>query len=378
MLSLIFHSTYSKPILLLGNGVRLSGAIDMVHEFVKKTNIPVLTTLNGVDLAQDDMHFGFIGTHGNRVANMILNECDLIIAVGARLGIRQVGKDARTFAPKADLVRVDIDEYEISRDIKFNEKKYNIDAYDFMKTLLSEDVGDFSDWKNQCLEAKVFLEEYDVQLGNLAIKKISDLLPENPIVSVDVGMNQMWAAQTLHLKGYGGRIHIGGGFGAMGCGLPYAIGSSICIDNGKVFCICGDGGFQMNIQELEVVKRENLPIKIFILNNRVLGKISETQHFNYDDRFANTAEGGGYTVPNFQKISEAYGIKAATLSSYEELDNYKSWIEDNEPCLFDIFLPEKSFLTPKIKFETGEILPRLDDNVFNKAKEILSRNCNKK
>ena len=370
---MIFHSTYSKPILLLGNGVRLSGAMDMVHEFVKKTNIPVLTTLNGVDLAQDDMHLGFIGTHGNRVANMILNECDLIISIGARLGIRQVGKNACRFAPKADLVRADIDEYELSRDIKFNEKKYHIDARDFMRILLSEDVGDFSDWKNQCLEAKAFLEEYDVQPGNLAIKKISNLLPENPIVSVDVGMNQMWAAQTLHLKGYEGRIHIGGGFGAMGCGLPYAIGSSICIDNGKVFCICGDGGFQMNIQELEVVKRENLPIKIFILNNRVLGKISETQHFNYDDRFANTAESGGYTVPNFQKISEAYGIKAATLSSYEELDNYKNWIEDNEPCLFDIFLPEESLLTPKIKFETGEILPRLDDNVFNKAKEILSR-----
>lgn len=374
MLSLIFHSTYSKPILLLGNGVRLSGAIDMVHEFVKKTNIPVLTTLNGVDLAQDDMHFGFIGTHGNRVANMMLNECDLIIAVGARLGIRQVGKNAGTFAPKADLIRVDIDEYELSRDIKSNEKKYHIDARDFMRILLSEDVGDFSDWKNQCLEAKAFLEEYDVQPGNLAIKKISDLLPENPIVAVDVGMNQCWAAQTLHLKGYEGRILIGGGFGAMGCGLPYAIGSSICIDNGKVFCICGDGGFQMNIQELEVVKRENLPIKIFILNNRVLGKISETQHFNHGDRFANTAESGGYTVPNFQKISEAYGIKAATLSSYEELDTYKNWIEDNEPCLFDISLPEESFLTPKINFETGLISPRLDDNVFNKARELLSRN----
>lgn len=345
----------------------------MVHEFVKKTNIPVLTTLNGVDLAQDDMHFGFIGIHGNRVANMMLNECDLIIAVGARLGIRQVGKDASKFAPKAHLIRADIDEYELSRDIKVNEKKYHIDARDFMRILLSEDVGDFSDWRNQCLEAKAFLEEYDVQPGNLAIRKISDLLPRNPIITVDVGMNQCWAAQTLHLKGYGGRILIGGGFGAMGCGLPYAIGSSICLNNEKIFCICGDGGFQMNIQELEVIKRENLPIKIFILNNRVLGKISETQHFNHGDRFANTAESGGYTVPNFHKIAEAYGIKAATLSSYEELDNYGDWIKDNESCLFDISIPEDSLLTPKIKFETGVILPRLDDNVFNKAKDILAR-----
>lgn len=195
----------------MGNGVRQSGALEMVHEFVRKTNIPVLTTMNGVDLAQDDMHIGFIGTHGNRVANLILNECDLIVSIGARLGIRQVGRDARNFAPKADLVRCDIDEYELSRDIKPNEKKFHTDARDFMRMLLNEKVGDFSSWKTQCLEAKDFLSNYDVQPGNRAVMKISSMLPENPIVSVDVGMHQCWCAQSLHLKGDKGRIHIGGG-----------------------------------------------------------------------------------------------------------------------------------------------------------------------
>lgn len=364
---------YSKPILLLGNGVRQSDALELVHEFVRKTNIPVLTTMNGVDLAQDEFHIGFIGTHGNRVANLILNECDLVVSIGARLGIRQVGRDAKTFAPKADLVRCDIDEYELSRDIKVGEKKFHTDARDFMRMLLSEEVADFSVWKNQCFEAKKLLEEYDLQPGNRAVMKISALLPENPVVSVDVGMHQCWCAQSLHLKGHKGRIHIGGGYGAMGCGLPYAIGSSISINNGKVYCICGDGGFQMNIQELETVKREQLPIKIFILNNKVLGKISETQHFNHGDRFAATAASGGYTVPNFQKISEAYGIKAATLSSYEELDNYKEWIEDNEPCLFDISLPEESFLTPKIKFETGVMSPILQLDTYTLVKNLLAK-----
>lgn len=345
----------------------------MVYEFVEKTNIPVLTTLNGVDLAQDDLHIGFIGTHGNRVANMILNECDLLITVGARLGIRQVGRDSSGFAPKADLIRNDIDEYELSRDIKVNEKKYHTDARDFMRILLSENVGDYSNWKKQCMEAKEFLEKYDVQPGNKAVQKISENLPANPIVAVDVGMNQCWAAQSLHLKGRKGRIHIGGGFGAMGCGLPYAIGSSISTNKGKVFCICGDGGFQMNIQELETVKREELPIKMFILNNRVLGKISETQHFKHGNRFAATAASGGYTVPDFCKISEAYGIRAVKVESYEELENYKEWFEDDLPCLFDIKLPKESFLTPKIKFETGLISPRLDDEVFDKAREILAR-----
>lgn len=159
----------------------------------------------------------------------------------------------------------------------------------------------------------------------------------------------------------------------MGCELPFAIGSSISMGNAISYCIAGDSGFQMNIQELETVRRENLPIKIFILNNKVLGKISETQHFNHGDRFAATAVSGGYTVPDFQKISEAYGIKAAKLDSYEELNNYKEWFEDDEPCLFDISLPEESFLTPKIKFETGLVSPMLDDSVLKKAKTILEK-----
>ena len=368
---MIFRSTYNKPILLVGNGVRTSGAVEMVHEFARKTNIPVLTTMNGVDLAQDDLHFGFIGTHGNRVANMILNECDLIISVGARLGIRQAGRYTKNFAPKAELIRCDIDEYELSRNIKEDEKKYHTDARDFMSKLLTEDISDYSEWRNRCLEAKKLLDCYDKQPGNYAIEKIATLLPENPVVSVDVGMHQCWCAQSLVLKGHDGRIHISGGYGTMGCGLPYAIGSSISMGKGRAYCITGDGGFQMNIQELETVKRENLPIKMFILNNRVLGKISETQHFDMDDRFANTASSGGYTVPSFKKIAEAYGIRAMELNSYKELENYKEWILDNGPCLFDVRLPEESFLTPKIKFETGRVRPELDDSVISNVKQIL-------
>ena len=127
----------------------------------------------------------------------------------------------------------------------------------------------------------------------------------------------------------------------------------------------------MNIQELETVKRENLPVKIFILNNRVLGKISETQHFSHGDRFACTAVSGGYTVPDLVKIAEAYGIKAAKLDSYEDLTNYKEWVSDVEPCLFDISLPEASLLTPKIKWETGKISPAISEDIVESVKKIL-------
>ena len=151
----------------------------------------------------------------------------------------------------------------------------------------------------------------------MAVEKIASLLPKNPNISVDVGMHQCWCAQSLELKGYDGRIHISGGYGTMGCGLPFAVGS--CIAEGKktVYCIAGDGGFQMNIQELETVHREKLPIKVFILNNRVLGKISETQHFNHGDRFAFTAVSGGYTVPNFNPTVTFTSINTTIITTFE-------------------------------------------------------------
>lgn len=370
---MIFKPQYKKPVMIAGNGARTADAVDMIHEFARKTNIPLLTTMNGVDIAQDDLHIGFIGTHGNRVANMILCECDLIVTIGARLSLRQVGRYTANFAPQAHLVRADIDESELSRNIKSDEDKFHTDARDFMRKLLDEPVGDFSAWKKQCLEVKSVLDEYDKQPGNRAVEAIGALLPPNANVSVDVGMNQCWTAQSLVLKGDKGRIHISGGYGTMGCGLPFAIGSAIANKGETVYCITGDGGFQMNIQELETVKRENLPIKIFILNNKVLGKISETQHFSHGDRFACTAVSGGYTVPEFVKIAEAYGIKAAKLPSYENLSEFKEWILDNEPCLFDISLPEDSLLTPKIKWETGKINPAISEDVMKEVKKILSK-----
>lgn len=370
---MIFKTVFKKPVMLVGNGVRTADAVDMVHEFVKKTNIPLLTTMNGVDLAQDELHIGFIGTHGNRVANMIMRECDLIVSVGARLSLRQVGRYTANFAPQAHLVRADIDESELSRNIKIDEDKFHTDARDFMRKILDEPVGDFSAWRQQCLDAKAILDNYDKQPGNYAVEAIGKLLPPNANVSIDVGMHQCWSAQSLVLKGYKGRIHISGGYGTMGCSLPFAIGSAIAMKNVPVFCITGDGGFQMNIQELETVKRENLPVKIFILNNKVLGKISETQHFSHGDRFACTSMSGGYTVPEFVKIAEAYGIKAAKLADYNDLANYKEWVTDNEPCLFDIALPEDSLLTPKIKWETGKISPAISDDVVEEVRSILGK-----
>ena len=358
--------------MLVGNGARYAGAVELIHEFAEKTNIPVLTTMNAVDLVQDDIKVGFIGTYGNRIANVLLSECDLLISVGARLGLRQIGNIPEKFAPKAKLVRADIDQYELSRNIKPDEEKYLIDAKDFMQKLLAEDIASYAEWWSRCLEAKKIFDTYDKEAGNLAVEKISSLLPINPIVAVDVGQNECWCAQSLSLKGNAGRIFIGGGYGSMGCGLPFAIGASIANEKNIVFCITGDGGLQMNIQELETVRREKLPIKILILNNHALGKISEVQSIAYNCRFAQTTSDSGYSVPDFEKIANAYGIRAVTLASCDMLSDYKDWLMDDIPCLINICIPDDSKLIPKINWETGEIRPKLDDSIMLKIDEFLN------
>lgn len=368
---MIFHSTYRKPILVVGNGVRSADAQKELLELVQKADIPVLTTMNAVDLIQDAMKIGFIGVYGNRVANMITAASDLVIAVGARLGLRQIGNKKEYFAPNAHLIRADIDQYELSRSIKEDEEKYLIDAKEFLSSLLDEEIPKYTEWKNRCFKAKRMLSFFDCEIGNKCIQKISSLLPENPIVAVDVGQNLCWSAQSFTLKGQKGRLLIGGSYGAMGCGLPYAIGASIAAGKDKVFCITGDGGLQMNIQELETVAREKLPIKIFVLNNHALGKISEIQESSYHKRFAQTTEESGYTVPDFDKIAEAYRIKGAILQSYEELEKYRNWLEDNEPCLIDITLPVNSKLIPKVNWNSKEILPRIPDEIFKQVVRIL-------
>lgn len=356
----------------MGSGVRAAGAQKLLIEIARKNTIPILTSMNAVDLVQDDLHIGFIGTHGNRVANMIAAESDLIIAVGVRLGLRQVGRNPKNFAPKAHIVRVDIDENELARSVHEDEEKILMDAKAFLEKLAESNVPDYSDWYKRCFELKNFLSNYDKEIGNVTVESISRLLPKNAIVSVDVGQHQCWCAQSLLLKGQNGRIFIGGGYGSMGCGLPYAIGASIAAHNEKVFCIVGDGGFQMNIQELETVKRESLPIKIMILNNHVLGKISETQRKSHGERYAQTAISGGYTVPDFSSIANSYGIKAVKISCIDQLAEYEEWLFDDEACLMDIALPENTSLVPKMDFNSGFMRPELEGAVEKIAKKIIA------
>ncbi len=370
---MIFRSTSKKPIVIVGNGCREAGAAEVLHTFYEKTRIPVLTTMSAVDLMQDEDRIGFIGVYGNRIANMIVAQSDLVISIGARLGLRQIGNKREYFAPHAHLIRVDIDEYELSRDIKPDEEKHLIDAGEFLEKLLNEEIPDYSAWNRTCFQAKELLTPYDNDLGNLCIEKISAILPENPIVAVDVGQNQCWSAQSLQLKGRNGRILIGGGYGSMGCGLPYAIGASYAEKDRNIYCITGDGGLQMNIQELQVLAAEKLPVKIFVLNNRALGKISEIQAGSYGGRYYTTNAASGYHVPDFEKIATAYGIKAKTVASIDDIADCRDWMQDPEPALINILLPEDTRLSPKMSWNQKEMLPLLEDDIMTQVRKLLAQ-----
>ncbi len=368
---MIFRSTSKKPIVIVGNGAREAGAKELLHTFYEKTRIPVLTTMNAVDLMQDEDKIGFIGVYGHRIANMIASQSDLVISIGARLGLRQIGNKREFFAPHAYLIRVDIDQNELSRDIKDDEEKHLIDAKEFLQNLLNEDIPAYDEWNKACFKARDVLEPYDKDLGNLCIEKISGLLPPDPVVAVDIGQTQCWTAQSLTLKGRDGRILIGGSYGSMGCGLPYAIGA--CIARGKsiTFCITGDGGLQMNIQELQTVASEKLPIKIFVVNNKALGKIVEIQEGSYDHHMLITSEAGGYTVPDFEAVAVAYGIRAMTIQGYDGLDACSDWMKDGEACLINIILPEAKVLQPKMNWNDREMKPLLQADVMERVRQIL-------
>lgn len=368
---MIFRSISKRPVLIAGSGVRQAGAADLLLEFAEKTDIPVLTTMNAVDLVQDNRKLGFIGVYGNRVANMIVSESDLVISVGARLGLRQIGNVREYFAPKAVLIRADIDQYELSRSIKPDEEKHLKDAKEFLMDLLAEPIPKYTGWKERCFQVRDMLAVYDRTEGNLCIEKISSLLPSDPIVAVDVGQNQCWAAQSFSLKGTKGRLLIGGGYGSMGCALPYAIGASIATGGGIVYCVTGDGGLQMNIQELQTVVREQLPIKILVVNNHSLGKISEIQAGSYGGRYAQTTVDSGYTVPDFAKIAAAYGIRAGFAESYKKLDDYVGWLADDSAALVDIAIAEDSRLIPKVNWNSKEICPLLPEKLDKMVRMLL-------
>lgn len=340
-----------KPLILLGNGIKSSCAVDEIYKVVEKLKIPVISTMIAVDVAAGyKYNYGFIGAYGNRTANFLASKCDLLISVGARLDVRQVGANRENFAPSAKIVRIDIDEGELSYTVHKDEIHICADIESLVEAFKKIEAKDYTDWINLCESIKAKLIGLDDRRPNLIVKDIGSLIPENTIITTDVGQNQVWVAQSLELKN-GQRILFSGGHGAMGYSLPAAVGACMASSKKPTVCFSGDGGIQMNIQELMAVSSERLPIKIILLNNYALGMIRHFQEMYFDKNYTQTTISGGYAVPDFSAIASAYGIKYICCESEEDIHSIdKTIFESDEPVLLEVKIKENTYVFPKLEF----------------------------
>ena len=341
-----------RPIVLIGGGVRLSNANVELLNYVEKYSIPVVYSLMGKDAISEDYKYnlGLIGSYGNRYGNLALANSDLILVLGSRLDTRQTGTSLDTFAREAKIIQVDVDKNELGSKIKID-IEINSDVKDFIATLNKYEINiDITEWLKKLKEYKNKFSstvgfDNNLKIPNYVVSIISKYLQDEDIC-VDVGQHQMWTAQSLNIKATQ-RVLFSGGMGAMGFALPASIGACIG-SNKRTVVIAGDGGIQMNIQELEVINRRKLPIKIFVLNNKNLGMVRQFQELYFDKKYLGTID--DYSVPNFVDIAKAYAIKARKIDNISKLEiELKDIFSSNEPELINIELPvEMTTVEPKL------------------------------
>ena len=310
-----------RPLIMAGHGIILSGAEDIFRRFAERTDIPVIYTLLGLG-AMDEAHrlsLGMMGMHGHRQVNRALDECDLLINLGARFDDRATGR-LSGFAPNAKVIHVDIDPAEIGKNVPADVPVVG-DVKEALKLLMHEvEPGDHSEWlswidgqRNRVLQAA--LEDRPEWPEPFAIiKTIAEVTDHEAVVTTDVGQHQMWAAQHFGIR-HGHRWITSGGLGTMGFGLPSAIGAKVGRPDLEVWTVVGDGGFQMSGNELATAVQEKLDINIAIINNGYLGMVRQWQDLFHARNYSEVEIGG----PDFVKLAEAYGATGLRVTRDEDI-----------------------------------------------------------
>lgn len=358
-----------RPVFLIGNGVPRGFSVDssVWKDKLNALQIPIVTSMISVDV-QENLHYayGFIGAYGDRVANFIIAKSDLVVSVGARLDVRQVGAKRKNFAPDAQIIRVDIDPNELEYKVHDNEYGIVCDASEFIDCILDDwPEADYSAWLGICEKIKSELFGFDDRKYNKIVRKISEFIQPGCIITTDVGQNQVWVAQSFDIK-KGQRILFSGGHGAMGYSLPASIGAALA-SKGLVYSFNGDGGIQMNIQELQTISKEQLPIKIIIFNNDALGMIRHFQEMYFDKNYYQTTPDGGFSSPNFGKLADAYGIEYRCVRDMSEVDKLADIMVSSSPALIEVQIFEDTYVFPKLEFgkPNQDQEPLLDRNLYN-------------
>lgn len=347
-----------KPLILVGRGVRSSNSIHKLQKFAESFNIPVVTSLNGLDCIpyNHPNRVGFIGSYGNRWANYALGSADLLLVLGSRLDNRQTGADTAKFKENKIIFHVDIEASELNNRIT-DCKILNCGLEPFFDAILLNKFKfkDFTKWnieiENKRIEKPDTAELKKIKgiNPNVFIHKLSKVSHRAITFTTDVGSNQMWVAQSIELVG-NQQLLSSGGMGAMGYSLPAAIGACYASNRKPVVSINGDGGFQINLQELETIRRNNLPVKIVILNNHCLGMIRQFQDSYFESAYQSTV--WGYGLPDFVTVAHAYGIKALSVDSEDEINHALEilWENPMEPVLLNVNLDIHTNVFPKMLF----------------------------
>ena len=325
-----------RPLIVSGGGVLSSGVKPKFQAFADKTRIPVISTMMGIGVMPSDheMYLGMLGTHGKPVANRALHDADLVIVCGARLGDRAVAAPDQ-MSENTTVIHIDIDPAEIGKNVKTA-----IPIVGDMKNVLNmlyDEIGDYvvpnqwqetvKGWKKSFFRTAPTFDGFVEPRALVA--KLSSMLRSKAILVADVGQNQIWCANNFMIRD--GRFLTTGGMGTMGYSIPASVGVKFARPNRDVVVVCGDGSFQMSMNELATIVGNNLAIKIIIMRNHRLGMVRELQDFNYNKRHAATILQGD---PDFLKLAEAYGIDHAEANSNEEAEEIlKTVVKSDKPFI---------------------------------------------
>ncbi|MCC5803249.1 acetolactate synthase large subunit [Rossellomorea vietnamensis] len=341
-----------QPVILAGAGVLHGKATEELKAFAEQYDIPVVHTLLGLGgfPADHTLFLGMAGMHGCYTSNMAIHECDLLINIGARFDDRLTGNLA-TFAPRAKVVHIDIDPAEIGKNVE-TQIPIVADAKQALTRLLQHESEkpDFDAWHQHLTSYKReypfwYNQAHDVLSPQRLIEQVYEMTNGEAVVTTDVGQHQMWAAQYYSFKKPNNWV-TSGGLGTMGFGFPAAIGAQLANPDSTVVAFVGDGGFQMTLQELVLLKELNLPVKVVLLNNGTLGMVRQWQETFFEERYSQSVFS---TQPDFVKLAESYGIKGYKVKTQEEVDSVlKEALTSDEPVLIDCWVNPKENVYPMV------------------------------
>ena len=351
-----------RPVLLAGNGIRLSGGIENFRELINLLGVPVLTTWNGIDLIWEEhpLYYGRPGGLGHRYANFIQQNSDFFLTIGARLNLLQTGYNFDGFARCAKKIMVDIDKNELNKINVRPDNPINADVNDFIKELIKQKnkivKKNRKEWFNYCNNVRMKYPLITQEMRNQKELVNSYLLLEE--ISNQMQSNDVYVAGSsgscidISMQGFkvkkGQRVFTTKGLASMGYGLPSTIGAVLASGGKRTVCVNGDGGFQMNIQELETIHRLNLPIKIFVLDNHGYAAIKGTQTNLFDGHLVGCTIDSKLTMPNIIDVAKAYKLRTVEINKNSELQlKVKEALEGNDPVICVVSVPIDLQAMPK-------------------------------